>query len=329
MTVPFNNIPQVLRVPLFYAEMDSSQANGSATGARRALLIGQKLSTGSGAVNTPFIVATASAAIGLFGRGSMLARMVEKYRANDTFGELWCIAVADAGAGVAATGSVTVTGVATSAGTLALYVGDQRVLVPVLVGDTATTVGASIVTSMTALPDLAATATAAVGVATLTCKWKGATGNDITLADSFAGAAGGEALPAGITVAYSAASLTGGTTNPVLTPVIGAMGDDEYDFICHPYTDSTSLDALDAELNDTAGRWSWSRQIYGHAYTAWRGTLGALVTAGGLRNGQHHTAAAIDVDCLTPSWEYAAAYAAHEALVMQSELPDALKDFSF
>ena len=226
--------------------------------------------------------------------------------------------VADAGAGVAATGSVTVTGVATSAGTLALYVGDQRVLVPVLVGDTATTVGASIVTSMTALPDLAATATAAVGVATLTCKWKGATGNDITLADSFAGAAGGEALPAGITLAYSAASLTGGTTNPVLTPVIGAMGDDEYDFICHPYTDSTSLDALDAELNDTAGRWSWSRQIYGHAYTAWRGTLGALVTAGGLRNGQHHTAAAIDVDCLTPSWEYAAAYAARNAVFINA-----------
>ena len=238
MTVPFNNIPQQVRVPLFYAEMDNSQANGIGTGIRRALLIGQKLAAGSAAANQPYIVATVAQAIALFGRGSMLARMVEKYRANDTFGELWCIAVADVGAGVAATGTVTVTGTATAAGTLNLYIAGQRVQVPVLVGDSATVVGASIVTALTAALDLPVTGVNAAGVVTLTCKWKGPTGNDITILDSFQGSAGGESVPAGITLAYGGSGLlTGGTSNPVLTPVITAMGDDEYDFIGHPRRD--------------------------------------------------------------------------------------------
>lgn len=319
MTVPFNNIPQNLRVPLFYAEMDNSQANGSGSGIRRALGIGQKLAAGTALVNVPYIVSSLAQAIALFGRGSMLARMVAQYRANDNFGELWCIAVADAGAGVAATGTVTAVGTATASGTIALYVAGQRVLVPVLLGDTATVVATSIVTAITAAGDLPVTGAAAAAVVTLTCKWKGLTGNDITLVDSFAGSAGGEALPAGITLTYSAATLTGGTTNPVLTPVIAAMGDDEYDFIFHPYTDSTSLDAFAAELNDTTGRWSWSRQIYGHAYSALRGTLGTLVTAGNLRNDQHHSIAAIDADCPNPAYEYAAAYAARNAVFINAD----------
>lgn len=318
MTVPFINIPQQLRVPLFYAEMDNSQANGSATGIRKALGIGQKLAAGSATVNVPYIVASVAQAIALFGRGSMLARMVEKYRANDNYGELWCIAVADNGAGAAATGTTTVVGTATAAGTVPLYVGGQRILAPVLVGDTATVVATSIVAAITAAADLPVTSANVAGVITHTCRWKGPTGNDITQTDCFAGSAGGEALPAGITLTYSAATLAGGTSNPVLTPVISAMGDDEYDFIFHGYTDTTSMDAIDVEMNDTTGRWSYARQIYGHAYTALRGTLGTLVTAGDLRNGPHHTMAAVDADCLTPAYEYAAFYTARNAVFINA-----------
>ena len=319
MTIPFNNIPQQLRVPLFYAEMDNSRANGQGTGIRRALAIGQKLAAGTALPNVAYIVATVNQAIGLFGRGSMLARMVEKYRANDSYGELWCIAAADDAAGVAASGIVTVVGTATAAGTLCLYIAGQRITVGVLLGDTATVIATAIVAAITAATDLPVTATNLLGVVTLTCKWKGPTGNDITVLDSFAGSAGGESLPAGVTMTYAAATLTAGATNPVLTPVIAAMGDEEYDFIIHPYTDSTSMDALDAELNDTTGRWSWARQVYGHAYTALRGTLGVLVTAGGLRNGQHHTVAAIDADCPNPAYEYAAAYGARNAVFINAD----------
>jgi phage tail sheath gpL-like len=79
------------------------------------------------------------------------------------------------------------------------------------------------------------------------------------------------------------------------------------------------LDVFATEYGDASGRWSWSRQVYGHCYTALRGALGALTTAGGLRNDPHHTIAAIDVDCQHPNWEYAAAYGARNAVFIAAD----------
>jgi len=317
--VSFNYIPTNLRVPLFYAEIDNSQAGGSSD-TQRTLLIGQKLTSGTAAVNTAMIVSTEAQAKALFGVGSMLARMMAAYRAQDPFGEVWCIAVADAASGVAATGTITVAGPATAAGTISLYIAGQRVTVGVASGDAATAIATAIAAAINAATDLPVTATATTATVTLTCRWKGLTGNDITVLDSFRGTAGSEALPAGVALTYSAATLAGGTLNPTLAGApIAAMGDDEYDFVIHPYTDSASLDALDAEMNDSTGRWSWSRQVYGHCYSALRGTLSALVTAGGLRNGPHHTVAAIDADCPAPSWEYAAAYGGQNAVAIKAD----------
>lgn len=317
MAVSFNYIPANVRVPLFYAEMDNSQA-GYFSQNKRTLLVGQKLTAGTAPVNVAQLVSTTDQAKTLFGVGSMLARMHAKYRAQDPFGEVWCIAVADAGAGSQATGTITVTGPATAAGTVCLYIAGQKVTVGVAANDAANTIAAAINTAINAATDLPVTSTVATNVVTLTCRWKGATGNDITVLDSFRGNAGGEFLPAGVSLAYSGSGLlTGGATNPTLTgSVITAMGDEEYDYVIHPYTDSTSLDAFQTEFNDLVGRWSWARQVYGHCYTALRGTLSALTTAGALRNDPHHTIAGIDVDCPAPSWEYAAAYGGRNAVFL-------------
>lgn len=316
-TVSFNYIPANVRVPLFYAEMDNTQA-GYFTQNKRALLIGQKLAAGTAVVNTPYLVSTPDMAKTLFGVGSMLARMHAAYRQQDSFGEVWAIAVADAGGGANATGTITVTGPATAAGTINLYIAGQRVQVAVGASDAQNTVAASINAAINAATDLPVTSSVATNVVTLTSRWKGQTANDIAISDSFRGYAGGESLPTGIALAYSGSGfLAGGTTNPTLTgTVITAMGDDEYDYVIHPYTDSTSLDAFATEYNDSVGRWAYSRQVYGHCYTALRGTLGALTTAGGLRNDPHHTIAGIDVDCPAPCWEYAAAYGGANAVCL-------------
>jgi phage tail sheath gpL-like len=312
MPVSFNYIPANVRVPLFYAEMDNTQA-GYFTQNKRSLLIGQKLASGSAVVNTAYLVSTTDAAKTLFGTGSMLARMHALYRQQDSFGEVWCIALADAGAGVAATGTITVTGPAIAAGVINLYIAGQRVQVSVGATDAATVIAASINAAINAATDLPGTSTVSTNVVTLTCRWKGATGNDIMVLDSFRGFAGGETLPTGIALAYT--GWANGATNPTLPGnAITAMGDDEYDYVIHPYTDSASLDAFVIEYNDSVGRWAWSRQVYGHVYCALRGTLSALTTAGGLRNDPHHTIAGIDVDTPNPCWEYAAAYGAANAL---------------
>ena len=55
MAISFSNIPSGVRVPLFYAEVDNSQANiGSNT--RKALLIGQKVSSGKAEDGVPVLV---------------------------------------------------------------------------------------------------------------------------------------------------------------------------------------------------------------------------------------------------------------------------------
>ena len=87
MNVPFAQIPQNLRVPLFYAEVNNSLANtGQQT--QRALIIGQITSTGAAAANVPIISQGAADAITQGGNGSQLALMTAAYLQNDSFGEV-------------------------------------------------------------------------------------------------------------------------------------------------------------------------------------------------------------------------------------------------
>jgi phage tail sheath gpL-like len=305
---------------LFYVEFDNSQASYF-TQNQRTLLIGQKLAAGLGEVDTPILVSSTDQAKRLFGVGSMLARMHAAYRAQDPFGEVWCIAVDDDVAGSAASGTITVTGEATEAGTLALYIAGQRINVGISANDTAAAVSSAIIAAVNAAIDLPVTAADKDGDVCLICRWKGATGNDVSMQDSFRGWAGNESVPAGIAIAYSNDNfLSGGTADPTLsTSAIAAMGDEEYDFVIHPYATAGALDDLGAELNDVTGRWAWTRQIFGHCYTVRRGTLGDLVAFGATRNDPHHTIAAIDVDAPCPAWEYAAAYGGANAVDIKAD----------
>ncbi len=309
--ISFNQIPADIRVPLFYAEVDNSQASYF-TQNLRTLLIGQKLAAGNALAGEPYLVSRTDEAKLLFGEGSMLARMHECYRKTDSFGEVWCIALADAIAGVQASGSVVLTGTATAAGTLSLYLAGQRVQIGVAAGDTAAAIAGFLATAVNATPSLPVSATAVGGTVTFTCKWRGETGNDITLIPNYRGNLGGEMLPAGVALAIT--PMMGGATNPSFTAAITAMGDEEYDFIVHPYTDSANLDLLRLELNDSTGRWSWSRQIYGHAYTARRGAFSTLVAFGLTRNDPHTTIAGVEPEVPAPIWEYAAVYGARNSV---------------
>jgi phage tail sheath gpL-like len=316
MTVPFQNVPAKVLVPLFYAEVDNSQA-GYFSQTVRTLLIGQKLAAGTGVANVPQLVSRPDQAKTLFGVGSMLARMHAKYREGDSFGEVWCIALDDPGAGAAATGSLAIVGTATAAGTLSAYIGGDRVQIAVAAADAAATLATALAAAINANPDLYVTASAAAGTVTVTAKNKGALGNDLLLQMNAKGAAGGESTPAGLTVTVGA--MSGGTATPSLTNAIAAMGDEEYDFIIQPYADTTNLDLFRVAMNDTTGRWAWNRQIYGHVYSALRGTFSALQAAGVLRNDQHMTVAGFPTLMPNPVWEYAAAYGARNAVFIAAD----------
>lgn len=310
MSISFANIPANVRVPLFYAEVDNSQA-GYFAQQNRTLLIGQKLVAGSAAANVPVLVSTSDQARELFGIGSMLARMHQIYRLNDSFGEVWCVPLADP-AGAAATGTIAITGPATKAGTLNVYIGAQKVQVAVAAADTATVIGAALAAAINADTTLPVTAANVTGTVTLTSRHVGLLGNDILTQLNYRGLAGGESTPAGVAAVIT--QMAGGTGTPVLTTAIANMGDQEYDFITAPYSDATTLDAIKTLLNDTTGRWAWNRQIYGHAYTAMRGSFATLQAAGVLRNDQHTTIAGFETSVPSTVWDYVAAYAARNAV---------------
>lgn len=304
MAISFNAIPSTIRVPFFTAEFDSSQASqGPALLAYRAIIIGQKLAAGTATADTLYRVTSADQVIPLAGRGSMLHRQALAWFASNKSTEVWLGVLVDNGAGVAAQGTITVTGPATANGTIVLYLGAERVTIGVNSGDAQNTIATNINAAINLALDLPITSAVSTNVVTWTFRHKGLEGNAYNVRHSFRD---GEALPAGVSLAI--ASTTAGTTNPTLTGLIAAASDIWFNIWTHPYTDATSLSAIEAEMSSRFGP---LRMIDGVAITSAAGTFSALTTLGGGRNSQHsEIAAQPGTPILTPPMEYGAEVAA-------------------
>jgi phage tail sheath gpL-like len=134
MPVSFNSIPSNWRMPLYWVEVDPSMA-GYPRSRLASLIFGIMLPTGTATADVPVPVPSLADARQLFGYGSMLDSMVDFFTQNNFAQELWVVPIAEAAAGVAATGKMTVTAAAVSAGTLAVYVAGRRVQVFVAAGE--------------------------------------------------------------------------------------------------------------------------------------------------------------------------------------------------
>jgi phage tail sheath gpL-like len=299
------SIPTNLRVPFFAVEIDNSRAEqGPALLQYRGLLIGQKTAAGTASANSLHRVTSAEQVSTLAGRGSMLHRQAKAWFAANKFTELYIGVLEDNGAGVAASGKIVFAGTATEAGTVSLYAGGELVEVAVASGDTAADVADAVAAKFPSTSDYPVTAAVDGSVdeeVDFTFRHKGAVGNEYDLRLNYQD---GEELPAGITATITA--LASGATNPSLTSLISAMGDTWFHVIAHPYTDSTSLTALEGELEDRSGP---LRMIEGHAFTAKSDTHSNLSTLGNTRNSEHSSIVAA-YKMPTPPFEVAANVAA-------------------
>lgn len=298
--ITFNAIPTAQRVPGVFAEFDASRAQQTSPALNyRGLIIGQKTSAGAWTANTVNKASSVDQVIAGAGRGSMLHRQAQAYFANNRVTEVWFLVLGDNGAGVAASATVTITGPATGAGTISLYIGGVRVPVAVASADVQNTIAAAINAAINAATDLPVTSTVTTNVVTITCRHKGEVGNQIDLRVNYQD---GEATPAGLTVALSAAALGSGTTNPTLTTAIAALGDAWYHAWAFPYLDSTSLSAIEAELDSRDGP---MRMIDGVAFTAKSDTVANMGTLGNARNSRFVSITATN-QSPTPAFEIAA-----------------------
>ncbi len=280
MAISFNSVPATQRVPWSYIEFDNSNAvQGPTLKAYRALLLAQKLSSGTATANVPVRVTSAALAKTLFGAGSMLAHMFEFWFASNPSTEVWAIPLADNGSGVAASGTLAFTGPSTAAGAVNLYVGGRKLSVAVASGQTATQIGDAVAAAVEAESDYPVSAAAVTGTVTLTFKHKGLVGNEVDVRLNYYE---GEALPAGVGCVVTA--MASGTLNPVLTSAISAMAEVQYDVIACPFVDAVSLPVLETEM---ASRWGPLRQIDGVVIGASNRGHSDLGTLGDSRNTQH------------------------------------------
>lgn len=298
--ISFNQIAADLRVPGAYVEFDASRARGGLpVMANKVLIIAQKLAGGTAPSLVPQRVFQEAQADQLFGKGSIAARTYAAFRRADASSECWVVGLPDLIAGTAATSTITVTGPATAAGTIALMVAGQKVPVGVANASTADTTAAAIAAAVNAKADLPVTAIAAAAVVTLTAKHKGTAGNDIDVRHSHYQ---GEALPAGIGLAFAA--VTPGAGDPDYDTVWPALGEVDYRTIILAAHSAPVLASIEEEL---ASRWGPQRMQESFCWTAKRGNLAALIAFGPSRNSELVSNIGTGLSP-TPPWEWAGAY---------------------
>jgi len=143
-SVEFNSIPSNLRVPLFYAEVNSGQSPYQ--GPSRTLLIVQMSAAGTATANVPVILSGDPQP--QMGAGSMLSEMAIWARQNNPFGEIWMLPLADP-PGTRQSWTLTVApGIVGQAGIISVYIGGYLIQVGVQTTDTQASVAANLVAAM-------------------------------------------------------------------------------------------------------------------------------------------------------------------------------------
>jgi phage tail sheath gpL-like len=186
--------------------------------------------------------------------------------------------------GVVATGTIALGGTVTSAMTIRFWIHGVTFDMPWLVGTSVTDQGEVLEGLIDGLNDkLAVTSNNVTGTVTLSAKFAGPWGNDITMYYEVLEGAGG-------TVTLSGSALTGGTTEPTFATALTTVAALDYDFIipCVSNADAQSSSATSnpgrvkthIDTYDTGLSAHLTQQIVGLT-----GTLSSAITGA---NGRNH-----------------------------------------
>lgn len=296
--IAFDNIPASIRRPGKYFEFNTKLAVRTLPGnLQKVLIVGQRLAAGTVAANTLVDVFSAADANTYFGRGSILALMVAAAVAANPYLSMQAIALDDSGAGVAATGSITITGPATAAGVVTAQIGDMLVQIAVAVGDAQNTIAANLKAQFDKYPDLPVSATVAANVLTLTAKNKGTLGNGIKAST---------AVTTGIGVTAVVVAMASGATDPTLATALTTVFAAGHNIIITPWNDTANLTALRTHLDNAGGPLEQRGAVGVYAHV---GTVSQATTLAASINGGRMTCALLP-SCYENVFELAAAYGA-------------------
>ncbi|STT08889.1 Mu-like prophage tail sheath protein gpL [Klebsiella pneumoniae] len=245
--ISFDNIPSSIRKPGQYFEFNTKLAVRTLpANAQKVLIVAPMLASGSIDPLVATSVFSGDEAAVYFGYGSVAHLMVVAAINTYAYLDLTVIGVSDAVAGIAAAGTLTITGPASSQGVVSLWVGNTRVDVAVSAADTATLIAAAMKTAIDNQPELPVTATVAAGVLTLTAKNNGAAGNGIRLR--------AQTTASGTTTAVAA--MAGGDIDPDIAPALANVVAAGHNIIISPFSTQTTLTALRTHLDLFPVQWS-------------------------------------------------------------------------
>lgn len=305
--VKFNTIPGNIVAPIIAFEVNSG---GQFESVSRILLVGYMTSAGAATLDKPIICPTAAEGRRLAGAGSMLDDMVRAVRRNAPVQELWILPITETG--TAEIRTLTISDVPASGGQAVIEIAGEPVQLAIGAGDTKAAVASALAAAITAyynplnfasLPFTAEVDGVDDTKVVLTARHKGthSTGVDINVPVL----TGANAFTGNITQA----TTTAGAGTPDLSAGLAALGDDLFDWIVSPFTDATNIGRYKALLSDIDGRWAWNRQLYGHVFYPFTGTLSDVTTHTLAQDNRHLSAIALPASASVPhpAWVWAAA----------------------
>ena len=304
MSISFLQVPFGVKVPGSYIEFDTSKAiQGPSIQTYVALLIGQRLSSGTKPAGQQDLVTSAAQAKQFYGAGSHLAAMAEAFiNANGGLNELTCIALDD-GAAVKATGSYEILTPPTADGTLSLMLAGRRYRVAVVDADTEEDVIDKLVAEIGLDSDRLVDVVKNGGngdLMDITARNGGAVGNELDIRENYFV---GEELPAGITSTITA--MSGGSGDPSISGAITAMGEKQFHSIAMAVNDASNIGLMQTEMQD---RWGPTRQNDGHVFFAKNEDFATHSTFLGTRNNEQESV--MNVKGPTPGFIWSANLAA-------------------
>lgn len=306
--ITFEQIPASIRKPGKYAEFNTKLAVRTLPGnLQKTLIIGQRTAAGTVLAGVVTDVFSDDQAATYFGRGSQAHRMVLAALRANNYLSLQVLPLDDAGAGVAATCTITITGPATGTGVLTVKVGDDLVQIAIASGDVQNAIAAALKAQFDAQPDLPVSAGVAANVVTLTLRNKGTCGNGVKVSASVTAAG----------VVATSTAMAGGATDPTLATALALIFPAGHNVLISPYTDATNLAALRDHL-DNCGNGIEKRGAV--AAVGFTGTLGAATTAMIACNPRRISAVLVPATT-TPAYEVAAAYGAVIAFEEDPAMP--------
>lgn len=240
--IDFDNIPTSLRKPGVYTEYNSRNAVSTLPTNEQNVLIVAPMLNATKAFSAPTPIYSDVDAKNTFGAGSWAHLMARIAIQNNAMIRLTVIGLKDSDSGVAATGTIMLTGTASNAGVLKVIIGGLDYAVAIAKSETAANIATRLNAVINAGEYCPVSATVNEGTVTLTAKCKGEIGNEISV----------NATLSANDMAVNVSALANGAENADLAAALASVAGQHYHVIISPFADDKNAKALREHLESVA-----------------------------------------------------------------------------